>query len=154
MDTWKKFAHSIKQDGIKDYVILKITKQNGINQFTVEDGNHRIYALRKLGLQDAKVPVLFQICTSIPMEELMEIFYMLSKAKIIDTRDFSSIMDQMVIMQISEVRMPDLSHLISEKREVKRAYEHFRGSKLFDFFDSIFSGSYKAYNHTEGFSVK
>ena len=153
MDAWKSFTKSIQKDRIKDYVILKVEKKDGINQFTIEDGNHRVYALRKLGLNDVMVPVLFQFSASINIEELMEVFYMLSVSKIIDVRDFSAIMDQMVIMNLGEIRMPDMSTLLTEKVSPTPAYNHFKGTKIFNFFDAIFSGKYKAYTHTEGFDI-
>jgi len=124
-----------------------------MNFFFNDTATTEIYTTRKLGLNDLMVPVLFNINRSIPLEELSEMFYLMARAKLIDMRDFSSIMDQFVILQFEgKIRPPDIETLL-EGREEPKSYDVFKNTDLYSFFRNLFSGKYKAFRHAEGIDV-
>jgi len=149
-ETWQKFEDDINSNGIKDYLLLKLYKdENGQNRIECADGSHRIHALKNLK-KECQVPVVFDIDTSIPRNELAEIFYLLYVGKVMAFNDMSSLFDQMVWLRIDEIKAPSIKALLKDQKEESYAYEKFKGTKLYEFLENLFSGKYRMYKKVEG----
>ena len=146
-DEWNKFIKEIELNGIKEFLTLELKKNfYGINEFSIKDGLHRIYAIKFLQI-DKKIPVMIEIDTNIPFDELRDIFNMMTQSKIISNRDYAALLNQFVLLQIESVKH-GFNELLNEKK--LNVSDKFYGNKLFDFIDKLSSSKLKAYIKTEG----
>lgn len=130
MDSWNRLKNSIRKGGIWPPITVRI-----LDDFTcyIEDGNHRLEAVKELGDQYEKgtMPVQLQIHPSLSFKAINNFFKNWNEVGIIDNRDYAGLLNQLNLLRIEQhIKLPDKIELLSEGGNVFSDVTPFDKSKI------------------------
>jgi len=114
MDSWNRLKNSIRKGGVWPPITVRI-----LDDFTcyIEDGNHRLEAVKELGDQYEKgtMPVQLQIHPSLSFKGINNFFKNWNEVGIIDNRDYTGLLNQLNLLRIEQyIKLPDKIEILKE----------------------------------------